>query len=228
MRLFGSRTSVTADTPLDGAIAPDSKRKMSELSPAKVQASIDRALRILVARRVASGHDEHELQVVAPVCAGGEHYPRWRKDRDRIMQRSSNSGAPTAGPSACRRAMSRSSCCPTPPAASGALAAAKIVYTPVAVSGRAETRAAVEPLAMQVVRLWLHMTPASDTLVPAAPMLEEFQRACMQHATPLAAWLRRVRVAAAAARRSLTTARTLDRASVGARAESAFARSRHA
>ena len=89
MRLFGSRASVTADTPLDGAIAPDSKRTMGEPSPAKVQASIDRALRILAARRVAGGCDEHELQVVVQVCAGGEHYARWRKDRDRIMQRSS-------------------------------------------------------------------------------------------------------------------------------------------
>ena len=61
-----------------------------------------------------------------------------------------------------------------------ALAAAKIVYIPVAVSGRAETRAAVELLAMQVVRLWLHMTPASDTLALAPPVLEEFQRARMQ------------------------------------------------
>ena len=33
---------------------------------------------------------------------------------------------------------------------------------------------------MQVVRLWLHMTPDSDTLVLAPPVLEEFQRARMQ------------------------------------------------
>jgi hypothetical protein len=151
MRLFGSRTTVTADTPLDGAIAPDSKRNMSELSPAKVQASIDRALRILEARRVAGGRDEHELQVVVQVCAAGEHYPRWRKDRDRIMQRSSKHWGTHSWGDRLPRATSRSSCCPTPAGRVGpALAAAKIAYTPVAVCGRAETRAAVELLAMQV------------------------------------------------------------------------------
>ena len=181
MRPFGSRTRVTADTPLDGAIAPDSKRKMSELSPAKVQASIDRALRILAARRVAGGRDEHELQVVVQVCAGGEHYARWRKDRDRIMQRSSKQWGTHGWAERLPAGDVAVVLLPYPAGRVGpALAAAKIAYTPVALSGRAETRAAVELLAMQVVRLWLHMTPDSDTLVLAPPVLEEFQRARMQ------------------------------------------------
>ena len=61
-----------------------------------------------------------------------------------------------------------------------ALAAAKIVYEPVFLYGRAETRAAVELLAMQAVRMWLHMTADEDTLVLAPPVLEEFQRARVQ------------------------------------------------
>lgn len=83
------RHDITADTPLDGAIPADSKRRVSELAPARVQSSIERALRILAARRAAGGRGEHELQAVVQVCPAGEHYARWRKDRNRIMQRSS-------------------------------------------------------------------------------------------------------------------------------------------
>ena len=62
-----------------------------------------------------------------------------------------------------------------------ALAAAKIAYTPAFLDGRADTRAAVELLAMQAVRRWLHMTGDEDTLVLAPPVLEEFQQARVQH-----------------------------------------------
>ena len=46
MRAFGTGRHVTAETPLDGAIPVDTHRSMRELSPTKIQASIDRALRI--------------------------------------------------------------------------------------------------------------------------------------------------------------------------------------
>ena len=181
MRLLGSRRHVTADTPLDGGIPVDSPRKMSEISPAKVQSSIDRALRIHDARRVAGGRHEHELQAVVQVCPAGEHYARWRKDRHRIMQRSSKRWGTHNWPDGLA---ANDVAVVLLPYAAGrvgpALAAAKIVYTPVFISGRAETRPAVELIAIQVVRLWLHMTPDSDTFVLAPPVLEEFERARMQ------------------------------------------------
>ena len=88
MRLFGSRRPVTADTPLDG-VQESRPRRVGEISRAEVQSSIDRALRILEARRIAGGYCEHELQVVLQVCPAGEHYAGWRKGRDRLLARSS-------------------------------------------------------------------------------------------------------------------------------------------
>ena len=116
------------------------------------------------------------------VCPAGEHYARWRKDRHRIMQRSSKRwGSQNWGdrlpPDDVAVVL-----LPYPAGRVGpALAAAKIVYTPVFISGRAETRPAAELLAIQVVRLWLHMAPDTDTLTLAPPVLEEFQRARLQH-----------------------------------------------
>jgi hypothetical protein len=180
MRLFGSRRHVTAETPLDGAIPADSPRNMSELSRATIQSSIDRALRILEARRVAGGRHEHELQAVVQVCPAGEHYARWRKDRHRIMQRSSKRWGTDSWDDRLPPDDVAVVQLPYPAGRVGpALAAAKIVYTPVFISGRAATCPAVELLAMQAVRVWLHMTPDSDTLVLAPPVLEEFQRARM-------------------------------------------------
>ena len=88
MRLFGSRRAVTADTPLEGAheMRP---RRVSALSASEIQSSIDRALRILTARWDAGGRRELELQVIVQACPGGLHYGRWRKERDRLMARSS-------------------------------------------------------------------------------------------------------------------------------------------
>ena len=178
MRLFGPRRHVTADTPQDGAIPADSPHSMSELAPAELQSSIDRALRILDARRAAGAHRAHELQAVVQVCPVGEHYARWRKDRPRIMQRSSKRWGTHSWADRLPANDVAVVLLPYPAGRVGpALAAAKIVYTPVFISGRAETRPAVELLAMQAVRVWLHMTPDSDTLVLAPPVLEEFQRA---------------------------------------------------
>ena len=60
-------------------------RPVSELSASEVRASIDRALRIFEARRVAGGRRELELQVVVQACPAGLHYARWRKERNRVM-----------------------------------------------------------------------------------------------------------------------------------------------
>ena len=82
------------------------------------------------------------------VCAGGKHYPRWRKDRDRIMQRSSKQWGTHGWAERLPAGDVAVVLLPYPAGRVGrALAAAKIVYIPVAVSGRAETRAAVELLA---------------------------------------------------------------------------------
>ena len=88
MRPF-ARSRVTAETPLDGPIETNVTRSTREFSPDRLRASIDRALRIHAARATAPDRDVHELQAVVQVCPGGEHYARWCKDRDRIMQRSS-------------------------------------------------------------------------------------------------------------------------------------------
>jgi hypothetical protein len=180
MRLWRSRRAVTADTPLEGAqeMRP---RQVSELSTREIQASIDRALRIMDARRVAGGRRELELQVVVQACPAGLHYPRWRKERNRVMARSSKRWGTGAWP---EQLPSGHVAIVVLPYAAGrvgpALAAAKIVYPPAFLDGRAETRAAVELLAMQAVRRWLHMTGDEDTLVLAPPVLEEFQQARVQ------------------------------------------------
>lgn len=180
MRLFGSRRAVTADTPLEGAqeMRP---RRVYDISASEVRASIDRALRILQARRDAGGRREHELQVVVQACPAGEHYARWRKERERLMARSSKRWGTGSWPDRLPSSDIGIVLLPYPAGRVGpALAAAKIAYEPVFLNGHAESRAAVELLAMQAVRLWLHMTPDEDTLVLAPPVLEEFQRARVQ------------------------------------------------
>ena len=152
MRLFGSRRPVTADTPLEGAqeMRP---RPVNELSASEVRASIDRALRILEARQDAGGRREHELQVVVQACPAGEHYARWRKERNRLMARSSKRWGTGAWPERLQSGDVGIVVLPYPAGRVGpALAAAKIAYKPVFLDGRAETRAAVELLAMQAVR----------------------------------------------------------------------------
>ena len=180
MRLFGSRRAVTADTPLEGAqeMRP---RRVHDLSASEIRASIDRALRIFEARRVAGGRRELELQVVVQACPAGLHYARWRKERNRVMARSSKRWGTGAWP---EQLPSGHVAIVVLPYAAGrvgpALAAAKIAYLPAFLDGRAETRAAVELLAMQAVRAWMHMTGDEDTLVLAPPVLEEFQQARVQ------------------------------------------------
>ena len=180
MRLFGSRRPVTADTPLEGAqeMRP---RPVSELSASEVRASIDRALRIFEARRVAGGRRELELQVVVQACPAGLHYARWRKERNRVMARSSKRWGTGAWPEQLPSGTSRSSCFPTRPEGSARRWPPPSSSTmPAFLDGRAETRAAIELLAMQAVRAWLHMTGDEDTLVLAPPVLEEFQQARVQ------------------------------------------------
>ena len=181
MRLFGSRRAVTADTPLEGAqeMRP---RRVHDLSASEVRASIERALADpRGAGRDAGGRREHELQVVVQACPAGEHYARWRKERDRLMARSSKRWGTGAWPERLPSGDVAIVVLPYPAGRVGpALAAAKIAYEPVFLNGRAETRAAVELLAMQAVRVWLHMTADEDTLVLAPPVLEEFQRARVQ------------------------------------------------
>ena len=180
MRLFGLRRAVTADTPLDGAEA-NRPRAVNELSASEIRASIDRALAILEARQAAGGRREHELQVVVQVCPAGEHYARWRKEGNRLMARSSKRWGTASWPERLHSGDVAIVVLPYPAGRVGpALAAAKIAYEPIFLSGRAETRAAVELLAMQAVRMWLHTTADADTLVLAPPVLEEVQRARVQ------------------------------------------------
>ena len=180
MRLFGFRRAVTADTPLEGA-EENRRRGVGELSAREIRASIDRALAILRARQGAGGRREHELQVVVQACPAGEHYVRWRKDRNRLMARSSKRWGTGSWPERLPSGDVGIVLLPYPAGRVGpALAAARIAYQPIFLQGRAETRAAVELLAMQAVRMWLHMTADEDTLVLAPPVLEEFQRARVQ------------------------------------------------
>lgn len=180
MRLLGSKRAVTADTPLDGAqeMRP---RRLGELSLAEVQSSIDRALRILAARRATGAYRELELQAVLQVCPAGEQYARWRKERNRLMARSSKRWGASQWPERLRPNDIGIVLLPYPPGRVGpALGSAKIVYEPLFIHGSVETRSAVELLAMQAVRLWVHEASDEDTLVLAPPVLEEFQRARVQ------------------------------------------------
>jgi len=124
---------------------------------------------------MAGGYREHELQVVLQVCPAGEHYARWRKDRDRLLGRSSKRWGylQLAAASEPEGRRDRAVALPGGQRVGTALAAAKIVYEPLFIHGCAESRLAVELLAMQAVRLWLHETPDEDTLVLAPPVLEE-------------------------------------------------------
>jgi hypothetical protein len=180
MRLFGSRRAVTADTPLEGAqeMRP---RQVSELSAKEIQASIDRALRIFDARREAGGRRELELQLVVQACPAGLHYARWRKERNRVMARSSKRWGTGAWPEQLPTGHVAIVVLPYAAGRVGpALAAAKLAYMPAFLDGRAETRAAVELLAMQAVRRGLHMTGDVDKLVVPQQGLEEFQQARVQ------------------------------------------------
>ena len=180
MRLFGSRRAVTADTPLDGA-EENRPRGVNELSASEIRASIERALAILKARQETGGRRVHELQLVVQVCPAGEHYARWRKERNRLMARSSKRWGTGSWPERLQSGDVGIVVLPYPAGRVGpVLAAAKIAYEPTFLRGRADTRAAVELLAMQGVRMWLHMTADEDTLVLAPPVLEEVQRARVQ------------------------------------------------
>ena len=210
MRLLRSRRPVTADTPLEGAqeMRP---RRVSDLSASEVQASIDRALRIFEARRAAGGRRELELQVVVQACPAGLHYARWRKERNRVMARSSKRWGTGAWP---EQLPSGHVAIVVLPYAAGrvgpALAAAKVVYMPAFIDGRAETRAAIELLAMQAVRrVAAHDRRRGHARARAAGARGVPAGTC---AAPLAAGLRRVVVAAAAARRPVA-----HRSQVGAR-----------
>ena len=180
MRLFGSRRAVTVDPPLEGA-EENRPRGVNELSAREIRASIDRALAVLKARQDAGGRREHELQVVVQVCPAGEHYARWRKERNRLMARSSKGWGTGSWPERLQSGDVGIVVLAYPAGRVGpALAAAKIAYEPIFLQGRAESRVAVELLAMQAVRMWLHLTADEDTLVLAPPVLEEFQRARVQ------------------------------------------------
>ncbi len=115
------------------------------------------------------------------VCGDGEQYARWRKDRDRIMQRSSKRWGTGAWPDRLAAGDIALVLLPYPAdRVRPALATPKLAYQPAFIDGQAENRDAVVLLAMQLVRLWLHITPERDTLVLAPPVLEEFQRARVQ------------------------------------------------
>ena len=186
MRRFAATQRVSADTPLDGAIETDRRRRIGELSSAKVRSSIDRALRIHAARAAAGGRVLRELQAVVQVCPAGEQYARWRKGRNRLMQRSSKRWGTGTWPEHLGAEEVAVVVLPYPAGRVGpALAAAKLVLEPVCIQGDARAREAVELLAMQLVRLWVHMAVDAEAYVLAPPVLEEFQRARVQRRTLL-------------------------------------------
>ena len=184
---------ITAATPLDSTPDADRPQRIGDLSAPEVQASIGRALQILAARSKAPGYVQHELQPVVQVCASGEHYARWRKDRDRLLRRSSNGWSAAAWPERLGPSEVAIVLLPYPAGRVGpAVAASKVVYRPAFIDGRAESPEAVILLALQLVRLWLHMTPEQETLMLGPPVLEKIQRARVQRRSLLdcgaAAW----------------------------------------
>ncbi len=142
MRVFGSRRPVTVDTPLDG-VQESRPRNLGELSRAEVQSNIDRALRILDARRTAGGYREQEVQVVVQVCPAGEQYARWRKERNRLMARSSKRWGTQRWPERLSATDVGIVLLPYPPGRVGpALGSAKIVAEPLLSLSRCSSMAA--------------------------------------------------------------------------------------
>lgn len=178
LRLFArSEQTVTADSPLDGdsAFGGMQIRPVAELSESKVRPSIERALSILEARR-AAGWKTMELQLVVQAFPSSEQYARWRKDRHRLLQRSNPQWGTFDWPERMGTRDVALLLLPYPAGRVGpAIARTKLAAQPMFINGPADTRERIELLASELIRVWVHGTPADVAAVLGPPVLEELQ-----------------------------------------------------
>jgi len=151
------------------------------LSSPKVRQGIERALRILEARR-AAGWPTLELQLVVQACPASEQYSRWRKDRHRLMQRSDKQWGTFEWPDRMAPRDVALLLLPYPAGRVGpAIAATKLAAQPLFINGPADTRERIELLASELIRVWVHGTPGDVAALLAPPVLEELQGGRVQH-----------------------------------------------
>ncbi len=175
MAIFGRKgKAVTADSPLDG---PRENGHLLGVKWPQVTSSIDRALRIMAARR-AAGVEAKELQVVLQVCPGGQGYPKWRKERDRVLRRTSSRYGAATWP---ERVPEGSIAVLLVPYAAGrvgpALAAAKVAAQPRFVTFKPRRSGEGDLAVAQTLADWLHDAADDVALVLAPPSLERFDGA---------------------------------------------------
>lgn len=179
---FGTRLlrrredAITADTPLEGGLMPGHAYSARDLTWQSVVASIDRGLAILAARQ-AAGVKTLDLQLVVQACPAGEQYPRWRKERHRLLQRSNKAWSTVQWPERMPRDRFALLLLPYPAGKVGpALAGAKLQAEPMFFQPSVkEDSAWLDLMAAQIIRAWLHWTPADLSVAAAPPVLEEFR-----------------------------------------------------
>lgn len=167
---------ITAETPLDGGLTPNQTYSADDLTWRSVVASIDRALAILAARQ-AAGVKTLDLQLVVQACPPGPHYARWRKDRHRLFQRSNKALGTSQWPEQLPRNHFALLLLPYPAGKVGAaLAGAKLQAEPMFIRPIVKDDIAwLDLMAAQLIRSWLHWTPADMTVAAAPPVLEELR-----------------------------------------------------
>jgi hypothetical protein len=176
-RLLRRRPEViTADTPLDGGPQPSEIPKSGKLQWDEVVAGIDRALAILAARR-AAGVTTLDVQLVIQACSPGTGYLRWRKERQRLFQRSNQTLTTEHWPDRLPHNQFALLLLPYPagkvgPALAGTnLRASPMVFFP----GVYDDPAWLDLMTAEIIRSWLHWTPEGMSVAVAPPVLEEFR-----------------------------------------------------
>lgn len=175
-RLRRRAETITPETPLDGGLEPDRVHSAHGLRWDDVIASIDRALAILAARQ-ASGVATLDLQLVVQACPPGTHYARWRKDRHRLFQRSNKSWSTVQWPEQLPQDRFALLLLPYPAGKVGpALAGAKLQAEPMFIQPTVKSDSGwLDLMTAQIIRSWLHWTPAGMSVATAPPVLEEFR-----------------------------------------------------
>lgn len=176
--IFGRRGRViTTATPLDGGGLHAKEGSLIGVKWPQLTTSINRALRIFDARR-AAGWPIVELQLVLQVCPSGTGYVKWKKDRERMMRRSSGRYGTGGWPDRMADGMVGVFLAPYPAGRVGpALAGAKLGAAPVFGAIRVTRDGEAELGAAALLRDWLHNAGDDLALVLAPPVLEHIRGA---------------------------------------------------
>lgn len=183
--IFGRRgRAITAETRLDGGGLHAKEGSLLGVKWPHVTTSIDRALRIFDARR-AAGWPSAELQLVLQVCPSGTGYVKWKKDRERMMRRSSGKYGTGGWPGRLADGRIGVLLAPYPAGRVGpALAGAKLGAAPVFGAIRVRRDGEAELGAAALLRDWMHNAGDEVALVPAPPVLEHIRGARVHSREP--------------------------------------------